>query len=344
MADRPTSGRTCLRVDLEVGLSLNLEVGFDRPTLRVTLDLEIHHQLHRHLSTTLDHQIHQLGLAVDIHGDNNRSGPKVVLQPRSPRLSLQTDTNLEHSQYQNPVIRDTRSPALKNLSILPLTSLAVVENDNQLNLPSHSPAVGMAHLESRAIHTTPVTFQPITPLSIITMGDEVFDYIKSLPSPNLADVGADSETCHICLEPLKLVKLLCGHHFGAECIEKWLTPTEITHKNTCPICRAILFDPDHPGTPRRIKEIARLLDLGAQDLADSQFNIDLMNIAREDTEMRFTLGDVSERYSDETEEWSLGTVEALRENHAIEVRFRQIRARHRATIENLEVADASNVA
>ena len=52
--------------------------------------------------------------------------------------------------------------------------------------------------------------------------------------------------------------------------------------------------------------------------------------------MRFALGDVSERYSDETEEWRLGTIEPLREDYAIEARFRQFRPRHRATIGNLK--------
>lgn len=37
------------------------------------------------------------------------------------------------------------------------------------------------------------------------------------------------------------------HRFGLDCIYEWLSPTNIPNRNTCPKCRAVLFEIDHSG-------------------------------------------------------------------------------------------------
>jgi len=45
----------------------------------------------------------------------------------------------------------------------------------------------------------------------------------------------------------KMLILTLKNRFGMDCIYKWLSPTNIPNKNTCPKCRAILFEIDHSG-------------------------------------------------------------------------------------------------
>lgn len=66
------------------------------------------------------------------------------------------------------------------------------------------------------------------------------------------------------------------NRFGFDCIFEWLSPTNIPNRNTCPKCRAVLFDIDHSGysdegydtddeeTPDSlvIPELRALLELG----------------------------------------------------------------------------------
>ena len=49
-----------------------------------------------------------------------------------------------------------------------------------------------------------------------------------------------SENCSICLHPMiNSHYLTCGHYFHSKCIKRW-----IKKQNTCPICRAVIFDLD----------------------------------------------------------------------------------------------------
>ena len=71
-------------------------------------------------------------------------------------------------------------------------------------------------------------------------------FLESLPVIKLGDLPEDSQTCHICHELYtdpspegaeNPVKLPCGHVLGSECLAKWFNGS----KNSCPMCRAILF-------------------------------------------------------------------------------------------------------
>lgn len=41
--------------------------------------------------------------------------------------------------------------------------------------------------------------------------------------------------------------LTTNNSFGLDCIYEWLSPTNIPNRNTCPKCRAVLFEIDHSG-------------------------------------------------------------------------------------------------
>lgn len=56
-------------------------------------------------------------------------------------------------------------------------------------------------------------------------------------------------SCTICTQPFITgdspelpITLPCGHHFGSACILKWLSPTSEHGNNSCPKCRAPIFD------------------------------------------------------------------------------------------------------
>ncbi|KAF6226757.1 hypothetical protein HO173_012360 [Letharia columbiana] len=75
----------------------------------------------------------------------------------------------------------------------------------------------------------------------------VENFLSSLPVVNLEDLWAQRQ-CDICHESFfewaeKPLKLPCGHIFGSKCIAEWLSPTavDLKPKNTCPICREVLF-------------------------------------------------------------------------------------------------------
>ena len=73
-------------------------------------------------------------------------------------------------------------------------------------------------------------------------------FLHSLPLLPASDHPEAITTCPICQEafentarPEVPVRLPCQHVFGALCISSW-----ISIKETCPLCRTVLFDPDSP--------------------------------------------------------------------------------------------------
>lgn len=77
-------------------------------------------------------------------------------------------------------------------------------------------------------------------------------FLKSLPVLSLTDLPKDGQECPICLEMYQgpphednPVRLPCSHVIGKDCLLGWLKTCNVNgKKNTCPICRAILFDHD----------------------------------------------------------------------------------------------------
>lgn len=87
------------------------------------------------------------------------------------------------------------------------------------------------------------------------------DFLKSLSVISLSDVPEGK--CPICLEPFqdaldaeRPVRLPCMHIMGEECLEKWLTSSELNRNNKlCPICRASLFERNHgPRSPLELRD------------------------------------------------------------------------------------------
>ena len=76
-------------------------------------------------------------------------------------------------------------------------------------------------------------------------------FLQSLPLLPASDDPEAINTCPICQEafentarPEVPVRLPCHHVFGALCISRW-----ISIRRTCPLCRAVLFEPSSPSTP-----------------------------------------------------------------------------------------------
>jgi len=70
-------------------------------------------------------------------------------------------------------------------------------------------------------------------------------------------------SCTICTQPFITadspelpITLPCGHHFGSACILKWLSPTSERGNNSCPKCRAPIFDDWSAGDPQSEDENA----------------------------------------------------------------------------------------
>lgn len=79
-------------------------------------------------------------------------------------------------------------------------------------------------------------------------------FLRDCAVVDIRDLPPDQRTCNICQEDYaceeegERVKMLpCGHHFGALCLDDWLGPQQQPNRNTCPMCRRVLFEIDHSG-------------------------------------------------------------------------------------------------
>ena len=79
-------------------------------------------------------------------------------------------------------------------------------------------------------------------------------YLAELQSVAINDLAEDGRICGICREPYntdedpeQACKVgHCGHVLGRTCLSKWVTPAGSRPNNTCPLCRAVLFEADPP--------------------------------------------------------------------------------------------------
>lgn len=83
-------------------------------------------------------------------------------------------------------------------------------------------------------------------------------FLRSLPTLNTANLANDDRDCAICqeayrvgAEPENAVQLPCGHILGAGCIARWVSVSD-GHRNTCPMCRATLFESPQNGSNQAI--------------------------------------------------------------------------------------------
>lgn len=85
-----------------------------------------------------------------------------------------------------------------------------------------------------------------------TSRPEADTFLKSLTALSLADIAQDSQECPLCNEPYQdsrhsghAVRLPCNHVLGKDCLAKWFkSSTTNANNNTCPFCRAELFERD----------------------------------------------------------------------------------------------------
>ena len=75
-------------------------------------------------------------------------------------------------------------------------------------------------------------------------------FLTSLPTLSLKDLQEDDRDCPICMETYSPrreypVRLPCDHVMGKKCLFKWLNSSIVNaNRNTCPTCRADLFERD----------------------------------------------------------------------------------------------------
>ena len=80
------------------------------------------------------------------------------------------------------------------------------------------------------------------------------EYLSELQPVDVNDLPEDSRTCIICQEiyntgdePEQAYLVgRCGHVLGRACLFKWVMPEGCRPNNTCPFCRAVLFEDDIP--------------------------------------------------------------------------------------------------
>ena len=67
---------------------------------------------------------------------------------------------------------------------------------------------------------------------------------------DLNDLTQDNKSCPVCMEPFSLsdrpTALKCKHIVGRACLEHWISGCH----NSCPMCRAEIFDPQHVNPDR----------------------------------------------------------------------------------------------
>lgn len=97
--------------------------------------------------------------------------------------------------------------------------------------------------------------------------------LDQLEEVDLRSLSEEDRDCGICREPYgtgehpeSILRLPCKHYFGSHCIYEWLKPAENEHKNTCPICRAVVFEPRYDSDPERqiLPVIRELLTRGTE--------------------------------------------------------------------------------
>lgn len=135
--------------------------------------------------------------------------------------------------------------------------------------------------------------------------------LESLPVINLDDLQDDSRSCPVCQEAFPgedlsevdtPVMLHCNHIIGRACIERWI----LGDHNSCPLCRAAIFEPHLLPAPTMEEELEpRLLEFPPIDPHQE------------------------ERSQENSAEWVLNARE-----HSMQILRRQVYGPHAATGDN----------
>ena len=341
MGDEAATRRPRSRVDLGMGLYLNIDVVFDRPAQKVVLDLEIQHQFHQQRGVPLNRQVHRVKLSAELDDNNLERSPETRFHRVSPQLGLEANINSEDGRDQNQKIPAITSSTLLSPVVLSQESFSLAEGESELVTSTAIPSIQETRLEPRTLQNTEDGhLQPTISLKTITSTDDVFEYVKSLPISSPAHLTTGCETCHICLGTLGFVKLPCGHHFGAECLFKWLTPSQNAQHNTCPMCRAVLFETADDLLTRWNRDILRLLDVARRVSTPSDIHREISGIVELEVDLWNRLTELNQRHSEGSEEWRLGMERAGQEHNVIATRLTQFFMVHGETINRLDEAHA----
>ena len=150
-------------------------------------------------------------------------------------------------------------------------------------------------------------------------GSAAHGFLHSLVALRTSDVLEDCLGCCICHENYligpsavdKPVQLPCGHHFGFECIRRWLKSS-----NQCPMCRSKLFERDQKLEANRLQES---IDLLSRLVSDTTSLASIMDDARRQTERRIAhsqriAGDQAMEYNTRNRYNGFATSRTPREN------------------------------
>ena len=126
-------------------------------------------------------------------------------------------------------------------------------------------------------------------MPVLTPLDEASVFLDQQLAIPTEDLAVDQRKCYICHGRIGkkdpetgqvecAIRLsACGHIFGSNCLETWVSqPHGESNSNTCPICRAVLFEREREVS---VPDIIGLLDREAERVR---------NLASEDTQMELT--------------------------------------------------------
>lgn len=119
----------------------------------------------------------------------------------------------------------------------------------------------------RRFNSTRRQFETVGPYVLAASRARIDTFLESLPALSLTDLPEDNIECPICTEPYRVsrnsdipVRLPCSHIVGKDCLSKWLNSSvRNANNNTCPLCRAILFNRYSPTVEPRIPTVHEVL-------------------------------------------------------------------------------------
>lgn len=82
----------------------------------------------------------------------------------------------------------------------------------------------------------------------VTNAKNANTFLQTLTTATFTGSHEDPPCCGICCEDYVddlgkvIAQLPCGHCYHSMCISSWLSPTRHPSQNTCPLCRAVLFE------------------------------------------------------------------------------------------------------
>ena len=219
-------------LDSEKGIQVDMS-DLDHPE-RAPFELEVENELDQlfaeaeEVDKNIDRLLTRVGLDVIAVRDPESSASSNIVEA-SPEVAQSIgDGNIESNTHLRPSASAGTFPP------------------SQPSIAADALRDSMGRLGTR--YTIPTTAIPVSVARETSKEDAKLAFLQSLPLLPASDHPEAITTCPICQEafentarPEVPVRLPCQHVFGALCISSWMSI-----KETCPLCRTVLFDPGFP--------------------------------------------------------------------------------------------------